>query len=843
MAVYYIDLDNGNDSNNGSSWALAWKTITNGATAARIAPGDEIRVSKTPDPVSIGNASWTDNTNVGGGFPATQNIASSTNASPIVITKNTHGYNNGDVIQVIGHTSNAGANGAWVIANVSTNTFELVGSTGTGTGGANGTIQKINSKAVVLETAQTQTINRTNVAWTAAAGSDTTVALVAAATEGKEGGGAMRFTLDATPQANILQAYRATGSLNLSSYQKISFWIKNSAAITTPTVTAGSFLVGVAYTILTIGSTDFTLIGASANTIGVTFVATGVGVGTGTATGCQWMVALCSDTAGATPVDKFIIPAIPSTARYLPLTITKAGGGNLGSLIQSISIRTGSAPANSSNILISNVFASTTSGLCLQCLIGKNGAAQGGTNGYYGIQSISETGKVILLDNDTNTYANVGRGYSGTTETVTSYMRGTYKTALAATSTTAVSTINDSGTLGNLISYRFGYEVGTTNQNGETFLDGLNGNGYGISLGTTSYNSLDFVNLYRYYNGIYGTNPSYVTIPTISNASNNTNNGISVINFLTATTISNVNNNSSQGFQVGKSSSLGTISNVNNNLNSGLNIVSNTSSVNTTSSVNNNGSYGINFSNGNNNIFNQIGNVNGNVTYGFNFSTSSNNTILSIQSVSNNTTTSIAFATGSGNNKIYNSVTAGGTNGVESYALNNYLCNSTINQSSECLSDATNGTGFLWSLNHDNTTGNHWGFTYQATVNLQVSTVHLSEPCAWKTAITGSTRISTYPVKLKIAEVAFTASSLVTVKAWVKKDHATNVGCKLATYTNTSVGINSDVAVTKANDTDWEELTITFTPTQSGVTEIYLESWYSAGNSNTYVGSITVSQI
>jgi hypothetical protein len=48
--------------------------------------------------------------------------------------------------------------------------------------------------------------------------------------------------------------------------------------------TAGAFVVGTNYTIATIGTTDFTLIGASANTVGVTFTATGVGTGTGTAT-------------------------------------------------------------------------------------------------------------------------------------------------------------------------------------------------------------------------------------------------------------------------------------------------------------------------------------------------------------------------------------------------------------------------------------------------------------------------------------------------------------------------------------------------------------------------------
>lgn len=49
------------------------------------------------------------------------------------------------------------------------------------------------------------------------------------------------------------------------------------------TVTAGSFVVGTTYTIVSVGTTNFTLIGASANTVGVTFTATGVGSGTGTA--------------------------------------------------------------------------------------------------------------------------------------------------------------------------------------------------------------------------------------------------------------------------------------------------------------------------------------------------------------------------------------------------------------------------------------------------------------------------------------------------------------------------------------------------------------------------------
>ena len=48
-------------------------------------------------------------------------------------------------------------------------------------------------------------------------------------------------------------------------------------------VTAGAFVIGYQYEILSVGDTDFQAIGASADTVGVTFTATGAGSGTGTA--------------------------------------------------------------------------------------------------------------------------------------------------------------------------------------------------------------------------------------------------------------------------------------------------------------------------------------------------------------------------------------------------------------------------------------------------------------------------------------------------------------------------------------------------------------------------------
>lgn len=59
MAIFYIDPENGNDANDGLSFANRVQTFASGLTAARIAPGDQVRMIASPDPASVGNATWT----------------------------------------------------------------------------------------------------------------------------------------------------------------------------------------------------------------------------------------------------------------------------------------------------------------------------------------------------------------------------------------------------------------------------------------------------------------------------------------------------------------------------------------------------------------------------------------------------------------------------------------------------------------------------------------------------------------------------------------------------------------------------------------------------------------
>jgi len=73
--------------------------------------------------------------------PLVTAITSSTNATPIEITTTTnHLLQTGDVVTIVGHTTNTKANGTWVVTRTANTTFTLTGSVGNGVGGATGNI-------------------------------------------------------------------------------------------------------------------------------------------------------------------------------------------------------------------------------------------------------------------------------------------------------------------------------------------------------------------------------------------------------------------------------------------------------------------------------------------------------------------------------------------------------------------------------------------------------------------------------------------------------------------------------------------------------------------------------
>jgi hypothetical protein len=106
---------------------------------------------------------------------------------------------------------------------------------------------------------------------------------------------------------------RATGNIRYIGYDHTG----------ASTITAGSFVTGDYYQIRNVGSTDFTLIGAASNTVGVRFEATGAGTGTGDATQIasyatviqfhRWLQALADDAEFVGDDELDIIDQDPSS--------------------------------------------------------------------------------------------------------------------------------------------------------------------------------------------------------------------------------------------------------------------------------------------------------------------------------------------------------------------------------------------------------------------------------------------------------------------------------------------------------------------------------------------------
>lgn len=740
----------------GDSWANAWKTKSTGATSARVAAGDTIRTAKSADPTSLGvNATWTKNT-LAGGIYATKTVsATANNGSGLVriTTSTAHGYSTGDIVQVLGIVGTVEANGAWKITVISSTQFDLQNSAYASARVSGGTTAVINSKAVVLSTPLTKNVTDCELIWTGA--NDGTASLVAYTTDAKEGGNCTKITMDAATQANKLQAYKALGAVtDFSAYQELSFWFKNSAIIDNTT----------------------------------------------------WYLALCSDTAGATVVDTFPITRDLSSINFWNCrSIPRTGGGNLGSSIQSIALYSGAtAPANSSNIMLDNIIACATGSLNLTTLIGKNQHTQTGTDGWYTIQSITPYGDIILLDNGVQKKSNEGRGYSGTTETVTLYQRETIKIL------TGHDQISRNGVNGSRVTISGGWNTASTTQDGMTYLDSLGGN-YDVNFFASAFGD------------------SYVTFEYTGTARGD----------------------------VGFYCPSGVFCEVNNCVVTGCNAhgiyyngLANNQVNNCYFSVNN-GQHGIHFLSANVAIFNNIyncsnnGDVNG-TGGGLSFSQAGTINGRGVCKLWNNYNAITLSYAGDSDRSLIENVDIYGSR-IATFQVNGgcyfNILNATI---SEAYAPITNnqslGQNSQVTVNNLNSTGYSKIYMAYGSVESQASTLTHGTGKEWKFTNYTTARYLNDPLKLPIAYIAVTANNLVTVKGWFKKGNATTIGAKLVCPGGQIAGVASDVVATKADDTSEEELSITFTPTENGVVVIEAWAYYISGFSTVIVDNLTITQ-
>lgn len=122
------------------------------------------------------------------------------------------------------------------------------------------------------------------------------------------------FTLSETEvpvTATVTETIASTDTVIVD--QTEGFSVNDPIIFTDFVFEAGSFVIGQTYTIVSVGTTDFTLVGATSNLVGTVFVATGVGTGTGAA----------SSTVFGT-IDSSTIYYVCEIVSFNTLTITAA---------------------------------------------------------------------------------------------------------------------------------------------------------------------------------------------------------------------------------------------------------------------------------------------------------------------------------------------------------------------------------------------------------------------------------------------------------------------------------------------------------------------------------------
>ena len=716
-----------------------WKNITTGATAVRTIPGDTIRMMGSPAPTSLGQtAVWTSQA-----LQAPKVITSIASATPASVTSTAHGYSTGDTIVITG-TTNDNYNATFEITVTGVNTFTLNGSVADGAS-TGGTARLRNNTRVLLTTALTQTIASTGPSSTTGSGRRIWTAsssVTCGFGVGKEGRSSDNINIAAGFTTGLAAYWPTPSSLDLSGYQQVSFWIQQTSG-----------------TIGAAGAID---------------------------------LRLCSDTAGVTAVNTISIPNLAVAGRWMPVTVDL--GTNLGSSIQSIALYINTdngAQVFQVNNIIACKASSAADSLTLTSLIGKNTTGET----FWGIQSIN--GTRVMLDSETNalpTSTSV-RGYYGTSETVTTWKRETIKLGPAATSATALQTVQESGTDSNFIAYSGGWDrTAMSTQTLDTWLDGVNGFGAGITT------DVSFVRLLKIagsrFNTFlsFGANSFAASTENIS-GNNNSTTAVSLSGRLHSISANHIVANNFGIFSSDAQSFKDIViqyASYSNSTSGATVVPAINSQVKIAASSNSAQGMGVN------------GSSNGGIVYDSSFT---DNTI---------------------------DVSMSGLAGAISYR------NCFFGSSNE-LSFVTANTGnIVSSQNHDQTANNHKIFITGALISSATDQRHTASGISWKIQPTSANRSSVWPVTFSLAKVACSANNLVTIKAWMYRDNA-GLTMRLVCKGGQLAGVASDVTASVTTTNAWEEETITFTPTETGVVEITAEAWGGTTFSG-WVDDMTISQ-
>lgn len=247
MATFYIDWEGGNDSNDGTSFANRKKT-QNGFSGTSMTGGDEVRFAGKPRQLIDSSAriwnwfGWRPYS-----YKSLSNINYSTTTGQTSMTCNGHGMQTGETIAIDQNTNQSNVwesiNGIWEITVDNANTWRLNDYTAPAnlTGQSGGYWRKMKSSIIYLSSELTQEIacnGQRSGPWTANGGTITTSLETTTSTWGSQVPMQSHMYSDKieipSGFGTGLCAYWATGSLNLSGYQQVSFLMRQNSGTRSP---------------------------------------------------------------------------------------------------------------------------------------------------------------------------------------------------------------------------------------------------------------------------------------------------------------------------------------------------------------------------------------------------------------------------------------------------------------------------------------------------------------------------------------------------------------------------------------------------------------------------------
>jgi hypothetical protein len=231
-----------------------------------------------------------------------------------------------------------------------------------------------------------------------------------------------------------LVAYWPTGALNLSAYQQLTFFVQSSVALASGALSLN----------------------------------------------------LCSDAAGAVVVNTLTLNKALNAGQWTAVTIDN--GAALGASINSVSLTANSTLA-SKTISLDNISAakapSAADCLTLNSLISPNGSV------WYSVQSIN--GTTVYVDGQATTAATLAKGYRGATGSTTFYMMQPTVVSIGTGNTVYDQVFSGNGSSGSRITISGGWNTtDMSTQDGLTLIDRSDWAASGINLtGTTGYITVD----------------------------------------------------------------------------------------------------------------------------------------------------------------------------------------------------------------------------------------------------------------------------------------------------------------------------------------------------------------